>query len=284
MYDLHVHSECSDGDLSPVDVIVVAKERGLSGLALTDHNGLWGLKAAAVAAEAAGISLVTGIEISSFYNGDDVHVLGFAKQFDVALLEAGLRTTREGCRQRLEEMVGRCQAAGYSEVVMSGLEARYQTLGITDPGFVSFDLARELVARHGLSVKEAHRLVVPPGACYVPYGAWLLRPQEVIQLLHAAHGKAVLAHPGILVREGSEAGLWQLLDELVAAGLDGIEVRHPFHEKALTERLVQYAADHGLLMTAGSDWHGPSRFPDNEAAFGRAGLNEEEFARFMDHL
>lgn len=282
MYDLHAHSSYSDGDLSPKAVVMAAAERGLRGLALTDHNGIWGLDEAAVAAQAAGVRLVPGIEISTFYNGDDAHVLGFARQFNASVLRDYLRTTREGCRQRLEVMVARCHASGFGQVSIKGIEARYA--GVTDPSFVSFDLARELVARHGLSVAEAHGMVVPPGACYVPYGDWLMQPQRAVALIHAAGGKAALAHPGILAREGSKAGLWNLLDELVAAGLDGIEVRHPFHDKVLTEQLKQYAGKHDLLVTAGSDWHGPSRFPANEAAFGSMGLTEEEFARFSDRL
>lgn len=282
MYDLHVHSDCSDGDVPPQAVIAAAAQHGLTGLALTDHNGIWGLPAAAHAARAAGITVVPGIEISTFYNGDDVHVLGFAKEFKATILARGLQATRAGCRRRLEEMVARCQAAGFDRVSIDGIAKRYA--GMIEPSFVSFDLARELVARHGLSVTEAHRLVVPPGVCYVPYSDWLMRPPEAVALLHAAGGKAVLAHPGILAREGSERVLWGLLDELVVAGLDGVEVRHPFHDSALTEQLAQYANEHGLLMTAGSDWHGPSRFPNNEAAFGKMGLSAEEFARFMDHL
>lgn len=289
MYDLHVHSDCSDGDLSPAAVVAAAGERGVSGIALTDHNGMWGISAATAAAQAAGLSLVAGIEISTFFNGDDVHILGFAQHFNQPVLEEGLRATRAGCRRRLVAMLERCVAAGFDKVSLAGIEQRYQ--GVTHPSFVSFDLARELVAHHGLSVTEAHRLVVPPGACYVPYGDWLMTPQEAVRLLHAAGGIAVLAHPGILVREGLPAGqtgsaaqLWKLLDELVVVGLDGLEVRHPFHDAVLTEHLQQYAQQHGLLVTAGSDWHGTSRFPANDTAFGRMGLNEAEFARFLDHL
>lgn len=282
MYDLHVHSDCSDGDLSPAAVVAAARERGVQGIALTDHNGVWGLSAARAAAQAAGITLLSGIEISTFYNGDDVHMLGFARNFKTEVLGEGLRSTREGCRQRLVVMIERCVEAGFSKVSLAGIEARYR--GVTDPSFVSFDLARELVARHGLSVTEAHRLVVPPGACYVPYGDWLMRPQEAVRLLHAAGGIAVLAHPGILVREGGAAQLWKVLDELVAVGLDGVEVRHPFHTADVTQSLQEYAVRHNLLTTAGSDWHGTTRFPANDAAFGNLGLSETEFARFRDRL
>lgn len=282
MYDLHVHSDCSDGDLSPAAVVAAARERGVQGLALTDHNGVWGLSAATAAAQAAGITLVSGIEISTFYNGDDVHILGFARNFKTEVLGDGLRSTREGCRQRLVAMVGRCTDAGFSKVSLAGIEGRYRD--VTDPSFVSFDLARELMAKHGLSVTEAHRLVVPPGACYVPYGDWLMPPQEAVRLLHAAGGKAVLAHPGILVREGGVEQLWELLDELVAAGLDGIEVRHPFHATDVTQSLQEYAVRYGLMTTAGSDWHGTTRFPANDAAFGSLGLSDAEFARFCDRL
>lgn len=268
--------------MSPGEAVAVAKSRGLTGLALTDHNGLWGLTEAAAAAKRLGVQFITGIEISTFYNGDDVHMLGFARRWVTAVLRPGLQATRIGCRRRLQAMVERCQAAGYGQISMEGIEARYA--GMKDPGFVSFDVARELVKKHGLSVTEAHRLVVPGGAGYVPYGDWLMTPAQAVSLLHAAGGVAVLAHPGIRRRAGSEKSLWDLLDELVTVGLDGIEVRHPFHSIVLTAQLVQYARRHGLLMTAGSDWHGPSRFPANEAAFGRLGLTADEFAHFMDRL
>jgi predicted metal-dependent phosphoesterase TrpH len=282
MYDLHLHSLCSDGDLSPADMVRTAAERGLTGLALTDHNTMWGLEAARTAAAEAQLTFIEGIEVSSFYEGCDVHILGFARTFDRSVLDTGLRSTRQGCRERVHAMVQRCHEAGFTKVSVESIAERYRELD--DPSYISFDVARELQAKHALPVSQAHAMTVYGGACYVPYGDWLLTPLEVVQILHQAGGVAVLAHPGIFAHEVNVATLNQLLAELVAAGIDGIEVRHPFHSAVQVQSLSAFVTLHTLLTTAGSDWHGPSRFPENNKQFGQMGVTSEELDRLLARL
>jgi len=209
-----------------------------------------------------------------------VHILGFAETFRNTILEAGLATTRAACRERIQAMVQKCHHAGFTRVSMKSIEDRYASF--VNPSFISFDIARELQQQYQLSVTEAHRMTVFGGRCYVPYSpAGLLAPQEAVALLHSAGGVAVMAHPGISSVEEGETFFSELVTDLIKHHIDGLEVRHPFHTPAMVERLTQVAHEHHLLITAGSDWHGLSRFVDNNAQFGRIGATEEEWMTLL---
>lgn len=280
MYDLHLHSTCSDGDLAPADVMARAHETGLAGVSLTDHNGVWGTVEAAAAARAAGLDFIAGIEVTTLFQGCDVHLLGYSRAFDTARLEAGLSATRAGYQDRIHEMVQRCQAAGYTKLSLAEIEAGRQ--GQEQPCLVSYDVARQLNAKHGVSIDEARMLTVRGGACYVPYGEWALTPRAATKLLHHAGGVVVLAHPGTVLAENGEEGLAAILEEVTGAGIDGVEVFHPFHRPELIDRLQQFATERGLLITGGSDWHGPGRFHDAE--LGKVGLSSNHFSALLARL
>ena len=279
MYDLHLHSFCSDGDFSPHEVVERAYVKGLQGIALTDHNGLWGIDEAQEKAHEKGIEFLSGIEISTNYNEHDVHILGFSPQLKRSIIDDGLAKTRQGCRERIEAMVQKCQQAGFNQVSMKAIESRYQAY--QNPSFISFDVARELQEKHNLSLVEAHTMTVAGGICYVPYGDWLMSPSEAIALLHSAGAIAVIAHPGITLAEEGNVLFSKLLEQLRKDHLDGIEVRHPFHTLDVVKRFSDYVAEHNLLVTAGSDWHGDSRFPENNAQFGSIGVTEEEWINVL---
>lgn len=272
MFDGHVHSTASDGDLSPADVAFEAARRGLTGFSLTDHNGLWGVDEAAAAAHELGLTFLEGIEVTAKFETADVHVLGYSRGFDRPELEAGLATTRRGYEERIQAMVRRCQAAGYERVFWERIQQRRSRL--REPCYVSFDVARELIKNYALAPEAARRLTVSGGACHVPYGDWALSPAAAVDLIHQAGGVASLAHPGTIEREGSRNLLLQVLRTLTAVELDGLEVVHPFHGSEYQAWLTGIAQQAGLTITGGSDWHGPSHLPANDAAFGKLGVSE----------
>lgn len=280
VYDLHIHSIYSDGDLTPVQLIDEARRRGVAGMSLTDHNGLWGIAAAREYASRLQLPFVEGIEVTALHYTTDVHILGYSTEFKSEVLATGLAQTRAGYAQRIQEMVQRCQAAGYTKINFEAIAAsRAQQ---PDPSYISYDVAKQLVSVQGLSRDEARRLTVKEGKCYVPYGSWAASPAAVVSLLHQANAIAVLAHPGTIVHEEGETTLQELLQELVAHGLDGLEVYHPFHSPQLTTQLKEFAHEHHLLVTGGSDWHGPGRFHDHD--FGKVGLSEAAFQQFLAKL
>lgn len=281
-YDLHLHSTASDGDDAPAAVVQKAVARGLSGVSLTDHNGLWGVAEAARAAQSAAIQFVAGIEISARWEDMDVHVLGYSRSFQHDVLEAGLAGTRQGYAERVQAMIRLCQAQGYDRVTWEAVQQRRAQL--VDPGYVSYDVARLLTREHGLSVREARRLTTAGGSCYVPYGAWARSLHQAAALLHTARGVAVLAHPGLVAADAGETTLKRLLAALPAAHLDGLEVFHPYHDEALTARLLTQARRQDWLVSGGSDWHGAGRYEKSDAVFGRIGVPEEDFASLLSWL
>lgn len=270
MFDLHLHSTASDGDLAPGQVVREAAARGLTGISLTDHNGLWGLDEAADAAGKLGLEFLEGIEITARYQNVDVHVLGYAREFAREILEEGLAATRAGYAARVQEMAALCQAEGYEKVSWQDIQARRASF--CSPCFVSFDVARELIEKYSLDSEAARKLTVSGGACYVPYGDWALSPAAAVNLIHRAGGKASLAHPGTIQQESSRETLLAVVRETCSAGLDALEVIHPFHEENYRAWLSALARERGLTITGGSDWHGPSRLFSNNAAFGKIGV------------
>lgn len=280
VYDLHLHSTYSDGDLVPEKLIDEAQQRGVIGVSLTDHNGLWGVAAAREYALRQQLPFVAGIEVTALHHATDVHILGYSQAFLEGVVTDGLAQTRAGYAQRVQEMVVRCQAAGYDKINFAAIVAA--RAGQIDPSYISYDVAQQLRDAQGLSRDEARRLTVKGGTCYVPYGPWAASPAAVVSLLHRANAIAVLAHPGTIVHEEGEAVLDELLQDLVHNGLDGVEVYHPFHSLELTAKLESFVQEHQLLVTGGSDWHGPGRFHDQD--FGKVGLSEDQFKKFLAGL
>ncbi len=276
MFDLHLHSTASDGDLSPREVVEEAARRGLEGVSLTDHNGLWGVSEATAAAQKLGLQFVPGVEVTARYQGTDVHILGYSRKFDEALLTAELASTREGYVQRIQEMVARCQAAGFDRVSWDDIRSRRSQL--PSPCYVSFDVARELSSKYEIDLETARKMTVAGGVCHVPYGSWALSAVQAVELVRAAGGAASLAHPGTIEREGSRGVLLDLLAKLKGVGLVALEVAHPFHDAEYQGWLKDLAQQGGFKVTGGSDWHGPDHLPANHAAFGKSGVEESEIA------
>lgn len=278
-WDLHLHSLFSDGDLAPEALVAAVQERHLAGLSITDHNCLGASERGRQAAAQLGLDYLEGIEISARSGDVDIHILGYSQKFDFARLNKGLLATRQGYEERVAAMVARCQAAGYSQVSFEAIVDRRQALGDSVP--VSFDVARELQERHNVPLPRAHAMTVKGGECYVPYGEWALSPADAIGVVHEAGGVAVLAHGGIIVHEGSQSRADEIVTAATAAGLDGVEVYHPFHSQRVRAWLLQWAASSDLLITGGSDWHSAHRFPDSNRQFGSIGITADQWQRLI---
>ncbi len=256
--DLHVHSSESDGTLTPEEVVLAARDAGLGALALTDHDTVQGVPKAVSAAKRCGIELVPGIEFSTEYRlptaagrKKEIHIVGLLIDPEHPLL---LQKTRElrSCRDaRNEEMVAALRREGLSIT----MDALYQE----NPGCVvtRANIARFLV-EHGQirSMQEAFQTYIGDGCrCYV--SRFLTEPTAAVELIHAAGGLAVLAHP-ILYRLDMTA-LQRLVDALKEVGLDGIEAIYSTYSRG-EERLIRdLAAKNDLLLSGGSDFHGENK-------------------------
>jgi predicted metal-dependent phosphoesterase TrpH len=247
--DLHVHTVYSDGTLSPREVLFLARERGLATVAITDHDTTDGLADAALAGAELGIEVVPGTEFSTVWNGEGIHVLAYLIEVGHPEFVEELRRLREDRFSRGERMVERLQELGYP-ITFERVREIARDGNIIRPHVAQALVEAGVVA----TTKDAFsdELIGSGGRAYVEKHA--LDPRAAIALIHRAGGVCVLAHPGTW-RETKPvpAGL---IDELVGAGLDGIEASHPEHTPEVEARYVEIAERAGLFWTGSSDCHG----------------------------
>lgn len=249
--DLHVHSTASDGTVNPAELISLARAAGLSAIALTDHDTTAGVPEAAQAAERSGIELIPGIELSTTYGDKEIHVVGLFIDPKNELLSAKTKEFRDCRDRRNEKMVAALQQEGFP-ITMEQLEQENPDCVITRANIARF------LFHHGYikSVQEAFDKYIGDGCrCYV--GRFKISPMEAAALIRQAGGVAILAHP--LLYHMSSARLQQLIDDLKAAGLDGIEAIYSTYTPGEERLMKELASKNGLLISGGSDFHGSNK-------------------------
>jgi predicted metal-dependent phosphoesterase TrpH len=257
LIDLHAHSTASDGTDTPAELVAAAAAAGVDVLALTDHDTTAGW-AAAVAALPPGMSLVRGAEWSctSPTGRDDpdvsVHLLGYLFDPEHEAIRAEQARLREERTRRLRGMTGKMAADGYPVDPDEVLALLPEGTSAGRP-----HLARALVTAGVVaSVDEAFATLLYTGSpYYVPKTDTPVR--TAIEMVTAAGGVTVFAHP--LARRRGRVIEPSVLVELAGVGLGGVEVDHPDHAPADRELLRALAAEHGLLTTGSSDYHGTNK-------------------------
>ena len=242
--ELHAHTTASDGTLTPSELVSRAAHMRVEVLSITDHDSVEGLAEAQNAAGAVGMAFVNGVELSAVHEGRDVHILGyFVDATDVDLL-AHLTDLRAARRRRAETIVRELQQAGYAVTLDD-------VLAFSDGGAVGRShVARALVASgHAENVTDAFQRLLGRGRpFYVPKD--VRSPSDAIDVIRSAGGVPVLAHPGV-------TGIAHIVPALAGRGLAGIEAFHAEHTPEQREYYARLAEDLGLLVTGGSDYHGP---------------------------
>ncbi|KIZ14235.1 PHP domain-containing protein [Streptomyces natalensis] len=246
--DLHTHSTASDGTDTPAQLVREAAAAGLDVVALTDHDTVAG-HAEARAALPEGLTLVTGAELSCRIDGVSLHMLAYLFDPEEPELARERELVRDDRVPRARAMVGKLRELGVpvtwervAEIAGDGAVGRphlataLMELGLIDT--VSDAFTSEWLGSDGRAYVEKHEL----------------DPFEAIRLVKAAGGVTVFAHP-LAVKRGSCVPE-QVIGELAAAGLDGIEVDHMDHDAPTRARLRGLAAELGLLPTGSSDYHG----------------------------
>lgn len=246
--DLHTHTYFSDGILSPEAVVALATERGLAALAITDHDSLESLGPARKAVGSS-LDLVPGIELSSLYEGLDLHILGYYLDPGFEPLNRRLDRFRVDRQERAMAMI---QLLGKLGVELDPAEV----VGLAGPGVIGRPHIARAMVKHGHvpSLEDAFRNYLGRGGrAFVPRTSF--KAEEAIELVHAAGGVSVIAHPGPLMPD-------RIIEDLAESGLRGIEIWHPQHNSATIRRYRAMAQRLGLLETGGSDFHGSARGPD----------------------
>lgn len=245
--DLHTHSSCSDGSLSPGLLVREATRAGLAAIALTDHDTMAGVKEAMATGREAGVEVISGIEISAELEGRDVHLLGYGADPDNHKLRALLAELQAGRENRNTAILNRLDSLG---IRLSRSELNASTSGqIGRP-----HIARQLVLhRHANSIDHAFRhFLKENGKAYV--AGRKIPADETIRVIREAGGIAVLAHPTTLGPDLK--GAPAIVEKLAEIGLGGIEVYYPGHHQKICQVLLELADRWQLAVTGGSDYHG----------------------------
>lgn len=265
-----MHTTASDGRSSPEALVAEVSAAGCRTIAVTDHDTVAGVAAAREAAGRAGVSFVPGIEVTAVAEGVDVHVLGYFIDIDDASFAGFLRAQRERRRERVVAMGDRLRQAGVPVDVTPILAVPADSgRAVGRPA-----VAQALVtAGHAADIAEAfNRFLTEGRPGYLPRTG--PEPAEVIDRLHAAGGVSSLAHPGKLRRD-------YLIAPMIAAGLDAIEAYHPDHTVADVVRYQALADRHRMMVTGGSDYHGPGS--GRVTGLGVVGLPPAAFERLTVH-
>ncbi len=248
--DLHIHSTCSDGYLTPEELVGLAAEHGLAAIALADHDNISGVARAQHAGELAGIEVLSAVELSSqWVEFTDMHLLGYG--FDccdpylVRALEE-FQVFRMNRNLQIVERVNQKLATEQRQPLDPEAVRRLAGGTIGRPHIAQALRRAGYVAGND---EAFERYLVP---CNVPKRYF--PADEAIRLIHGAGGVVVLAHPPYVTR--NQQKLEWLVAELVKLGLDGLEVYNNGSGMEDTDRLIKLARQHGLIITGGSDFHG----------------------------
>jgi 3',5'-nucleoside bisphosphate phosphatase len=243
--DLHTHTIASDGTLSPRELVQVAVRHGVTVLGITDHDSTEGLAEAMVeAARHPPLAIVPGLEINCDVEGAEIHVLGYFIEYEAPWFQEFLREQRAERVARVHRIAERLTELGLP------IEAA-EVFAIVGEGSPGRPHVAQVMVKRGYvkSVREAFdKYLKANGPANVPRRR--LSPVEAVRVIRRAGGVPVFAHPGLADRD-------QLIPELIAAGLLGIEAHYAEHSSAQTTDYLELCRRHDLVATGGSDYHGP---------------------------
>jgi 3',5'-nucleoside bisphosphate phosphatase len=272
--DLHTHTTFSDGTFTPEELVALARERGLTAVAVTDHDSTEGIGRALDAAKDRGPEIVPGVEFSTVRDGHGIHVLAYWMDLDHDRFQSELRRLRDDRFSRGEQMVANLRELGYP-ISFERVREIAEGKNIVRPHIAQALVEAGLVP----TIDDAFtpELIKDGGRAYVEKHA--LDPVTALELIKEAEGLAVVAHPG-LFREGLGVPD-DVIEELANAGLDGIEAGHPDHPPEAEARYREMARRLDLVVTGSSDCHG-TRF--DPVRLGSVTTDPEEFARLKEKV
>jgi predicted metal-dependent phosphoesterase TrpH len=264
-YDLHVHTQESDGIYTPQEIINIALEIGLSGIAITDHDTIAGLTKAEnyIKENNIDLSFIPGIELNTEIEDKEVHILGYYIDFETQELQKRLRKLRIKRQERAQLIVEKLQKLGLiikmsqvEKMAKGGLIGRpHIGMALVESGYIN-------------TIEESFVKYIGRGKpAYVP--RYKFTTQEAITMVKSAGGIAVLAHPGLI-------GNIDIVKQVLNMEIEGIEVYYPQHRDEETTYFLNLCHERGLLVTGGSDFHGTGKIKGIKN-LGKYGINETEF-------
>lgn len=268
--DLHCHSIFSDGSLTPFELVSLAKEMGLGGLSITDHDSISAYSEELFAfAKEQGIVLLVGVEISSELFDTGVHILGYGVDYHLESFKEFLFSVQQKRLSRIKQMISKLRAFDIDidwDKLMAFVK---KTSTCHDFSIGRAHLGRYLVEhRYASSMPDAFGKFLKDGACCYVAGE-KYSCQEVIEKIHQAKGKAILAHPHLIKKGKTTRKLLQLPFD----GLEGYYAKIPNDQE---KTWIQKAQEKNWIVTGGSDFHGASKM---NITLGCSYVTEEVFKR-----
>ena len=259
--DLHCHTTCSDGELSPQEVITKAKECGLTGLAITDHDTMEAYAMAKVVAEEAGILLGTGIELSASFYEKSVHILGYAFDATSSALQTFCVRQQLYRTERNHAILKRLRQLG---MPIAEEELKGSSIG-------RMHIAKKAVEKgYVKTAKEAfHQYIGEGRPCFVSLKVPSV--EETIGVIQRANGKAFLAHPHFTNPNKA----------LLSLPFDGIECYYALLAPQRERKWLRIAEKQGRLISGGSDFHGTAK---ESSPLGSSWVDESCFYKIFPHL
>jgi hypothetical protein len=261
-FDLHLHSSCSDGDLSPQDVVKEARKAGRKTIALTDHDNVGGVALAIAEGERIGVKVIPGVEFSTDYEGEEHHVLGLFINYQAPILKDLLKENAESKRKQISEMVERMRQAGFvltMDEVYGQSKGSVNRVHIAKAVVASAEKNGAILKRLGLtSQDDVLRHLLKEDS---PYFVKRERPplDGMINFIQWLDGLAVWAHPNW--RDTADVINKKALVFKRDFGLDALEVCYSRDYQTVEQALAlhQLALSLSMYETAGSDFHSPNK-------------------------
>ena len=248
MIDLHCHSIFSDGSSTPEELVTLAEESGLTALALTDHDTTDGLERFMNAGKNVGVDTIRGIELSAEYGEKTLHILGYGFDPSHAPLQEALTWVQAGRADRNFQILEKLNTLGY-DLSFDDIRRHSSDDLVGRPHFAAALIEKGHFKHKNKVFKQ---LLGKNCAAYVDRRR--LKPSECLDVIHAAGGVSVIAHPGQMKLTRNK--LRRLVKKLKEQGLGGMEVWHSSHPPHQMTAFEQICKDFDLIATGGSDFHG----------------------------
>lgn len=274
LVDFHMHSIYSDGVKSPEELLRHALDCNLSMMALTDHDEIDGIKALRTAQEQLDpektIKFINGCEFSADYKDKSIHILGYRFDETNKELRDFIEYFKSKRQERIDEIIRRCNNAGYfiSKDELLKKFPKTQAYGRPHIGQLLID------GGYAKDINDVFKDILRKDSpCYVPKVK--IEVPYIIDIIHKAGGLAVMAHPKLVTSD-------EYVVEMLAYDFDGMEVYHTKHNDDDVKRYKALAKEHNLFITGGSDYHGiPGKAPDQ---FGDYLVSAEDVSEFISLL
>ncbi|MDD3839273.1 MAG: PHP domain-containing protein [Clostridia bacterium] len=266
--DLHVHTTASDGLLDPCQVISWAIKKGIKAISITDHDTVDGYRQGLKCDNIKDIELIPGVEINTYINDIEIHILGYYMDIDDTRFLSWLDKLFNARLERAKRMLKKFNHLGFDFSLDDVKE-------ISKDGAIGRPHFARLLVKKGLasSTEEAfNKYLLPGGPAYVQ--RYKLHPKDAIKIIRQSKGIPVLAHPGLIHKK-------HIIKYIIDAGIAGMEVYHSKHSKQETDHLFNVAEKNNLLITGGTDFHG--EMYDGMPTIGDVGIDYNTFLKLKKY-